>query len=218
MLPPSEAPLWVGHRWPMSPQDEMDFIADLKSTPGWEQDGDPTRDDIIMLLTCLRNGIHASDLVERFPGAKPGRLVSAWELLSRRIRTATTHLRRLLAQPDYQTADTSGPEAARILPEPVAHLVDVLHSDGVRSARRHAELISAKIDVAVQRASFTEQLLHGLSDTWAQSRSHLGKILYHPYRPCLWSDPYYLPSRPGALTPNRLQHLLDEIPAPGVRA
>jgi hypothetical protein len=206
--------VWPARHWPSSAPEETAFLAALEQAATGL---DPAqvlpfeRGDLTTVLNALRNGMHLDELVAVAPGVRPDRLLSAYRHIDTLRRRSVTSFVALCDRVDEHTTLEHGPHAALLMPVPTYRLIASLHDEP--GDRRDTERggIRAAVDAVVHEARRHEQdLCSGRVD--GDDAVRLGRVLYDPFGGGIWSNPYYLPDRVGALVPARVRDLLGERP------
>jgi hypothetical protein len=207
---------WRGRQSPCTAAEEQQLVADLEQMCAGEPVDEFERRDVTVLVTALRGGLTAAELVDQAPGAKPQRLLAAHRELDGR-RSLSEHAWRAIsidATPD--TFTTFAACAAELLPAVISHLTGYRH-DPVRL--RHAIADAAdQVNRTNRRVAVLERRLAESAARDPQRARELGTLLYDVYGQGAWSLPTFLPPRVGALVPLRLGALLGDDVAVGRRA
>jgi hypothetical protein len=199
--------LWPGRNWPAVAAEEAALIDELRR----RGDGPARfeRADATAVLNALRCGLDADDLLERAPGLRPWRLVAAWDHLEAARQRAVAAWEVIAEERSLNAIVDWAAAAAPLLEAPVRSM---LQTSGIRGE----DVVASRAERAVARvAAVTEQAAE-LEERLARCEPgdpvgvEIGRMLYDPYRPGVWSDPYFLPPRVGTLTPNRVADLLGE--------
>ena len=212
MPPPFVWHVWPAQGWPATAEQELCFVEDLRAA-AHDQVAQWSRPNITCLLGALRCGVTVETLMNALPGLVPAELLACYELLEYRRATAEAAWRQLVGEASAHSLAEHAEHAQVLLPVPVARI-----ATGATTMRGHGGfervVLSVATDVSAvgDRAHALERALAALGPGDPRGKI-LGAQLHHPLDPALWSDPYYLPSRVGALSPMRVADLLGERPA-----
>jgi hypothetical protein len=198
--------LWPGRGWPCTPAEEKALVA------AWESSGDVgivRRDAMIVIMGALRSGSSADEVRRITPGVSDGDLAASYRHLDRVRADAAAAFARMCHPADFDSFERDAAAAAALTPGPVGLLRRVAYTsglDGLREAGMHVQRRSAQV-----RAEADEVV-----STFATSPDPVsaGRLLFDPYTPGLWGDPYFVAERVGEITPVRVRMLLGE-PADG---
>lgn len=199
---------WPGRGWPLSSEEERQFRNDLEDS-GPAKKRKLSRPAITTLLGGLRGGLCLAELLRAAPGADPGELRHAYARLETLRSDAVASWEAIAQDPTVATLRAYAATASRLLGVPVRRLappMEVITDDLV--AHRLSRVL-AEIERAGARAHEVEQALSHFQVPSLEA-DELSRVLYDPYRPSLWGDPHFVPTRVGALTPVRVASLLDE--------
>lgn len=202
--------IWPGQHWPLTSEQEHRFVEDLTSRA--TDANTPVRDDVTVLLSMLRCGTDLDQALELAPGLQPQlpHLLGAYRLLASSLQTATAAWERSLSA-DSSDLGAHADRAARLLPAPVERLRSCAADP---TARRHtAEVLRERIAATVEQARTIEVQCAALPPP-SPAALKLGLQLFHPQIPGLYADPFYLPDRVSALSPTRVDSLLNGALAP----
>jgi hypothetical protein len=198
---------WPAERaWPASARDELAFVASLTTLCAGDRKLPYERADATVLITALRNGATAPEVLAWLPGVQAGAVLAAALDLELRLRAALAAWARLQAAPGVQALMREGSEVARILPAAVGELTRVMratHGAGVPLA---VAKISSRMSQIVREAAQIEALLDSERDPLMAVR--LGLQLCNPPGQSLWQEPLFLPDRIGQLSRVRVDGLL----------
>lgn len=209
--------LWPGRNWPCTAVEEAQFVEDLKakvdssSTVAVKRRSGAAfdRNDVTALMNSLRCGLTCDDLLTRAPGLKPDRLLHAYVEIDRlRAQSvaawdAIVEERTLEALVDWSAA------ASVLLSTPVRALLPAAATMDDEAMFERVQRIADRVAVVSARALTLEESLNAAVSPDPQAIA-VGRMLYDPYDPSVWGDPYFLPPRVGVLMPLRLADLLGE--------
>lgn len=199
----------VDRSWPASSSEEVAFVAHLADASSGESVRHD-RADVTVLVTALRNGAAAPEVLAWACGIRPGRLLAAYHDLERRRADAARAWRRIAAEPTTSTLATRGPDAARIVPAAVGQMTRVMRNTSAAGLPLAAAKLQARMDEAARTVAAVERQLAEERDFERACR--VGAQLFAPFAECLWAHPLFLPERVGQLSPQRVADLLDEDP------
>ena len=209
--------LWPARHWPSSKAEEEKLVSELTNL-------DPTpatfdRSDITAVLNVLRLGMTFAEVIQHAPGLRPGRLLGAYTYLEKERKTTSAAFVALLDSPSVGALESLAAPAARILPIPTFWLSSAIReadeSENQKIAEDAVHQIRYDIAAAVNRARIIEKKLASLATPDEEAREkavELGREIYDPYADSAWEHPFYLPTRVGALMPNRVADLIGETP------
>ncbi len=208
---------WGGRMWPCSEVEEVTFIADLRRRS--LSDGDDfDRRDVTALVTALRSGLSADDLLDSARGLKPARLIAAHHALDSRRLTAVEAWRAIVELGTIDAFEEHAPAAAAIMPAVVTQIMrdskraewpDVITTVASQVARATTEVLALEQHLASGAARGT------LSP--ARSRE-AGALLYNGHETGAWNRETFVPTRVTSLVPLRIAGLLGEQRAAGARS
>lgn len=197
---------WGGDCRIATAADEERFVADLARR--CDGPAPHRRSDVTAVLNALRGGLTVADLLDRAPGLRPERLISAHAALDAQRRSSVDAWNAIVASPDAATLAAHGPQAALLLPVPVERL------------RRVARLSPASLPDAtanaatlVERAaSIVRRIERALDDPdlGSEQARQLARQLFDQGAECAMAREDHLPERVGALTSTRVATLLRE--------
>lgn len=200
--------IWGGQGWPANADQEQQFVDDARAAAGdvtVDMD-DVTPIEVVCLMTALRVGATATQVLDRAPGLHPSHLVAAHTAIARRVRTARNAWTTIVENPTPETIDDAAADAAPLVGLLVTRLAavgaatpDLLIEEAARVAGRTLGLQKLSDDV--------ERRLAGLPVP-SEVGVNLGRQLFDPGRSCLWSSPMFVPVRVGQLSPVRVSDLL----------
>lgn len=209
--------LWPGRNYPCTAAEELQFVADLRdaaelSRPKGESKKRRQtidRGDITSLMNALRCGLSWGELTQRAPGLKAHRLLAAYDEVDR-LRLQSVNAWNALVEDGGLEAIVNWAQAAAVLMgTPVRRVQPGSHETDDYTLRERVIAVNDKVVATNRRAERIESILdEGRCN--AREAVELGRLLYDPYDPSLWADPYFLPTRVGALMPLRLADLLGE--------
>jgi hypothetical protein len=224
---PSRLPPWRycwhafnGRGWPLTAAEETVFAAELVQLADAAGGGGardvPSRDDFTVTLAALRCGITVSELFDTLPGANPAVLADAYRTLDERRAASAAAWETILADPDPDVVTAHRRAASLLAPVPVQLLYGSasIRSDDLvdRSDAEIAEWAESTLTEMARVHTLADEVEAALG--WFTPPSaegvELGRLLYDPQSPALWSEPYFVAPRVGALVPLRVAELLDE--------
>jgi hypothetical protein len=201
--------------WPLDADEERTFVRDLQR---WFGTGDlpaPTRDAVTNVLMVLRCGADMAHIARLMPGVCPGEMVAAYQQLETLRAAAVDAWTALLAAPSVELVEQHRQAAGSLMPVPLQMLLGsgALDGDAPQAHAEHLELWAQRTrDAFAATARDAAEIQEALA--WFAPPSaegvELGRLLYDPQSPALWSDPYFLPTRVGELVPLRIAALLGE--------
>ena len=209
--------LWPGRNWPCTAGEEVSFVAELrtlaqnlpaasskrKNTPAFD------RNDVTALMNALRCGLTSADLMSRAPGLKPARLVAAYDELDRLRRQSVAAWDAIVADRTLEALVDWSAAASVLLSSPVRALLPAAASMDDEAMFSRVQRIADRVVEVGERALVLEGQLNTAVAPDPQAVA-IGRMLYDPYDPSVWGDPFFLPPRVGALMPMRLADLLGE--------
>lgn len=207
---------WGGRMWPCSAVEEVTFIADLRRRSLSDADGFDRR-DVTALVTALRSGLSAEDLLDSARGLKPGRLIAAHHALDSRRLTAVEAWRTIVELRTIDAFEAHASVAAAIMPAVITQIVrdstradwtDVIGAIATQVARATTEVLALEQRLASGAAKGT------LSP--ARSRE-AGALLFNGHETGAWNRETFVPTRVTSLVPLRVAGLLGEPRASGAR-
>jgi hypothetical protein len=205
-----------GRGWPLTAGEERVFVNALKRAAGPVRDlAQPSREDITALLSMMRCGVGVDGLGEVLPGVVAGQLLAAHRELDAKLRTARRAWDAILSDPREEVVLQNGERASLLCPVPLQLLSgseQVLAEPGEVDDHEMQEWVAktaSEMGSVRNEASGIEEALGHFTRPSAEA-VELGRLLYDPRSPSLWSDPYFLPHRVGELAPVRVAALLGE--------
>ena len=207
---------WGGRMWPCSAVEEVTFIADLRRRSLGDAD-DFDRRDVTALVTALRSGLSADDLLDSARGLKPGRLIAAHHALDSRRVTAVEAWRTIVEIGTTEAFEAHATAASVIMPAVITQIArdakraewtDVIATVGAQVARATSEVLAVEQRLATGAANGT------LSP--ARSRE-AGVLLYNGHETGVWNRETFVPTRVTSLVPLRIAALLGEQRAVGAK-
>lgn len=207
---------WAGASRPSTMIEEHRFVARLVDLAEEEASDafDPnvvtwSRRDVTAVVTALRGGIEADELLRQAPGLRPERLVAAHRAVEARRRVAERAWAAIVADPTPGHLAAHGDAVAMLLPVVVARLED--------QARHGESHLVAAVDAASTRIERLREMTRAVEDWLAGPASGaapgIAELLDDLDGPGLWGHDHFLAPRVGALVPSRLAALLGERPA-----
>lgn len=196
---------WKDAGPPATPAHEHAFVADLRLAA--TDSGRPHRRmDTTTVLNALRGGLTLDRLLDIVPGLQPDRLLGAYAALEARRAASERAWSAIIADPSPDVLAQHAPEAARLLPAPVASLVEV-------AVESTGELGDA-VDVAARAVRAVQSRIRRLEweldhPSGTEPSPSLVELRFDHIR-CAYADDSHLPARVGALVPVRAAALLTE--------
>lgn len=207
---------WNGPGRPASAAEERRFVvrltdlAEQVTSEAFDPDGTGwTRRDVTAVVTALRCGLSADELLERAPGLVPGRLVAAHRAVEALRRGSERAWNQLVGEPNHVRLVELGPAVAALLPVVAARLVEQARHGAAQLARA----VASEAEQVARVGGIARDV-----EAWVVSDSATpgaGDLLYGDGEPGLWDHDHFLPPRVGALVPSRLAALLGERSAGG---
>lgn len=197
---------WDGDCRIATATDEERFVADLAGR--CDGPAPHRRSDVTAVLNALRGGLSVAELLERAPGLRPERLISAYDELDAQRRSSVAAWHAIVASPDVVTLATHGPQAALLLPVPVERLRRVARLSPVS-----LQDAAASAAVLVERAgTIVRRIERALDDPELGSEQawHLARQLFDQGGECAMARADHLAERVGALTSTRVATLMGE--------
>lgn len=204
---------WSGPGVPSTAADEQVFVDELRRMAG-RKTATYERPDLTVLMTALRSGLPATDLLGQAPGIDPRRLLAAYRDLEARRSLAETAWYAIANEPSPRMFDLLRNSAASLLPVLIG---------GLASDRADEDLFTMRLSNAVDAVATTTvrvlALEARLGDALDPSRRReLGAALYNIRGGSAWDTPSYLPVRVGSLMPARVDRLIgDAVDGPKPR-
>lgn len=211
--------VWAGARnFPMTADEETRSIAELRAIAASQpsprrrpQLDDPSdrRGYLTAVLNVLRSGADWPAVFDLCPGLLASELVAEYDRAAGLLAAGRAAWDAIAANPSTETIEEHGPAASRVAGSTL-RMIARATTDSVR-AELVAERRAAELDATI-RVVRLERLLKVLrrSPSNRALAIEVGRIMYDPYGTCLWSDPSFVPSRVGQLTPARVKELLAE--------
>jgi hypothetical protein len=215
--------LLPGRHWPMLPEQEIAFVAELEKRAGGKKPR-PKRDDLTMLLSALRCGTDAQQLFDHAPGTNPAALLACYRWVDRMRKSSADAWQAIERTPSMAAVQHHAPEAVKLLPIPVRRIVATL--DGINAGHHHSSQLAeavAEASAQVRRVAVRahgleaelERVWHHNPDKLTVSQTQhvtreLGERLYDPLAPGIYGDAYFLADRVSTLSPMRVRDLLGE--------
>ena len=212
---------WGSTGRPATAAEQARFIAHLRNVVE-DQGADAVsyeRQHVTSLVTALRNGLTAAQMLQMTPGLRPAALLAAHDDLEARRRTSAAAWQTIVECPDQATVAEFGPVAAVLLPVIVVHL-------GALPLRRRTDAPQLRatilgIDNEVRRTVETTMLLEERLDAGGLAEAQeaqVGEMLYDAFGEGAWSLSTFLAPRVGTLVPARVASLLGEERSDRTRA
>ena len=209
--------LWPGRNYPCTAAEDAPFVKDLregadKSRPKAESKKRRVavdRGDITSVLNSLRCGLTYEELAKRAPGLKAHRLLAAYEEVDRLRLQSVTAWEELCSDGGLESIVNWSQAASVLMGTPVRRVSPNSSEVADKTLREQVRIVQEKVTAVGKRAERVEAILDEKRCS-AREAVELGRLLYDPYDPSLWADPYFLPKRVGALMPLRLADLLGE--------
>lgn len=220
MSSPQFAHPWPGRAWPASADEERRFVTELRRAAEDRRTVAvrlPVRRrkafdrvDLTLVLTALRAGAPWALVATIAPGARPERMVSAYDHLDGALAASRASWNTLVAAGragDVETVQACADAAGLLLPGPVGRVVSVAASTPA--------ILPECVDVEVSAIESTRKIAEQVSEAIFAARnpleaSLLARHLFDPVFPCLTQHPSFLPERVAELYPLRVVDLLGE--------
>lgn len=209
--------LWPGRNYPATASEEEEFVRAMRTaadttrpkSEGRKKKQVVDRGDITSVVNALRCGLSFQELTQRAPGLKPHRLLDAYEEIDRLRAQSVEAWLNLVEEASLEGIVNWANAAAVLMGTPVRRVQPSSAGVDDSTIAEQVRLCHEKVLGTCRRAERVEQILN---EGRVQPREavELGRLLYDPYDPSLWGDPYYLPTRVGTLMPLRLADLLGE--------
>ena len=204
---------WISRAWPCTAGEEQAFVDGLCTrAPAAPAAGGFDRRDVTALVTALRSGLTAAELLDQARGLRPQRLLAAHSHLEGARRAAQDAWKSLVRTPTPASLAHVAPVAAMLLPAIISHLEAIAHRAPDELARS-VRLADAEIARTAQSVVELESRLDACTAPSDRGRA-IGSLLFDAYGDGAWSLATFLPTRVGTLVPLRLAALLGEE-APG---
>ena len=200
--------VWPGQWWPMLPEQETEFVVKMtEAAKGRATKFD--RDDVIALMNALRCGTPWETFVEVAPGAKPARMLGAYNYLETRRQESRQAWINIEEEPSAMVIRTNAATAARLLPTPVHRVLAALEMSSHQSLAEATADAAAQIQKMHVIARGIERELAGI-EAGAAYGIELGTKLHAPHMPGIFSSSFFLADRLTAVSSTRLAALLGE--------
>lgn len=208
--------LWPARNWPLTADEEEQFVDDLRVRCRSRRRGKSgtarrtaQRADTTSLLNALRCGLSCDELFEHAPGLSPKLVLSAYEDLDAKRRQSAEAFEQIIEHRTLEALVDWSQQASVLMAVAVRRMtpagaVPDDEAVAVRIARVLVEVERVRAEAESIEAELADR---GAPDAYAVE---LGRCLYDPYDPALWSDPFYVPQRVGDLVPLRVADLLGE--------
>jgi hypothetical protein len=198
---------WAGRGWPCTASEESQLLADLRAVAGADASSSsdsPTRRSSTALVTALRCGVGADELLARAPGLLPVALLAAHRDLDHRRRVAVAAWEALVGDASADALARHADAAAPLL----AVLVGRLRRVAAQGGDLHRAATEAAADVArtAGHVALIEAVLERRLPGSAEA-SALGARLLDADGTGAWAAATYLPTRVGTLVPLRVAAL-----------
>jgi hypothetical protein len=196
---------WKNTGRPATPAREHAFVADLRFVA--TDSGRPHRRmDTTAVLNALRGGLTLDQLLEIVPGLQPDRLLGAYAALEAKRAASERAWSAIVEDPTPDVLAQHAPAASRLLPAPVASLVEI--------AAASAGGLGDAVDVAARAVRAVQTRIRRLEweldhPSGTEPSPSLDELRFDHIR-CAYADGSYLPTRVGALMPARAAALLSE--------
>ena len=194
--------LWPGRGWPLDPDEERKLIGQWRRGGG---SGQVRRDALIVILGGLRCGATAAQLRRMAPTLTDADLAASYDHLETLRQRAATHFDRMCTAGTEAGLRRHARGAAVLCPAPSVLLRRALRTSGLDGALAAAARVRSRSEQVRREA---DEVMAGLSG--ATDPVEAGRLLFDPYTPGLWGDPYFVARRVGELTPVRVRMLLGE--------
>lgn len=196
---------WVTRNWPALEEEEGNLAVTLAS----KNVGTSTfeRGDITLILDMLRTGAEISEVQKLLPGLQISSLAVAYNHLESLRSVSVNAWLSLRAKPSVDFFEQQRDSINLLFPLFVK-ILDDAESLGKENFINAVRIIGLRNDDLKEK---TELIEHKLRQRLPDHEAEIEAIvLYNPYQPGLWGDPYYIPLRVGTLSPLRVRQLLAE--------
>ena len=205
--------VWEGRSWPMLPEEEVQFVSDLKNRVNQDSIGKKPsnttfdRGDVTTVVNALRCGVTAQSLLLQAPGLSPSRLLAAYTKLNKSRLESVKAWESILEEKTIDSLLANKMKAQRIMPIALNRLLVSSQQSGVRGLMETCDSVQRASSSINQTAVELEEILRSVRHV---DRVMLGCKLYNPYEPSIWGDIFYMPERVTTLMPVKITDLLQE--------
>lgn len=198
---------WASARgYHYSPSEETEFISSLSAAPAVTdkraRKSLTDRQLMSLVLTMLRDGSSMEDMAAAAPNLEASDVVYAHTMIAEQLVSANQAWENIVADP--ASFEDNRMEAYRVLPHVVNHIAE--HPQG-----HHAALVgqlNRKVQETTVQINQVEDKMCSTGDIAEKINLHYSLARADSR---LWDDGFFLPSRPGQLTPTRLSFVLGEV-------
>ena len=192
---------WISRAWPCTARDEQAFVRHMTELAGRAPGASARYDrrDVTALVTALRSGLSAAELLEQARGLRPERLLAAHAHLDGARVAAADAWRTLVRTPTPAALLHVAPVAAMLLPAIVSQLEAIAHR-APGDLARSVQLADAEIARTSARIVELEERLDTCTPPSDRGRA-IGSLLFDAYGDGAWSLSTFLPDRVGTLVP-----------------
>jgi hypothetical protein len=199
--------IWPGQQLPFTLEEERAFLRDLEAAVA--RPSRPSRDDVTVLLSILRNGCSLDQACAFAPGLSLPALLGAYRRLEKSRSSSVDAWVRIAKKPTPATWAADCKQAYKIMPVVIDR---IRYSDPCKDAKtlaREVRAVSERIDDVAATAIELESLVRSFPPTHPRTLE-LAPVLFSPHSNCLYADPFYIPNRISSLSPTRVADLLGE--------
>ena len=169
------------------------------------------RDDVTLLINALRCNLTAQELTKFAPGVKPLAVVAVYEKLNRLLlraqRDAIVMLSTSGGSPKFSSELLNA--GSVLLPVPATRINTAYELESYEGAEAVRIKIKETVERVQKHVDDVENWLDEHGSSSSSTGATVGNLLYHPNRDCMWSSPFFLPSRVGQLSSRRLSRLIE---------
>jgi len=205
--------VWPGPGWPATSSNESALIFGLIQMGGRavKKSSAIDRDDVTLLINALRCNLTAQELMRYAPGIKPLAIVDVHEKLNRLLLRAQRDAILMLTTPADSPKFSSELITAGsvLLPVPATRITTAHELESPAGAEAVRSKIMASVERVQKHVDEVESWLDEHGATSSSVGAVVGNLLYHPNRDCMWSSPFFLPTRVGQLNSRRLARLIE---------
>ncbi len=198
---------------------EEDAFVDTLVGMGAKVSGPCERHHATTILNALRLGVPAEAVLDFLPGISASNLLNAYQWLTGKVdavNDAWTAVLDAAATGEQELtveALTEVGEHLPAVPTSVAARAKASPTSAIDIQERLSQAINevdAEMAAMHRAADDVESLLSHATDVLDADKGYeVGRALYHPYSPCLWSAGLYLPRRTGEVVPVMAARILD---------
>lgn len=198
---------WSVRNWPSLADEESAFVDRLSKGRGKGRAVE--RDDYTLLMISLRSGLTFNELITLVPYVDTKTLHRAYMRLEGTRALTEEAWSAIAASPDEETFLRNETQASVLLPLVIHRIKGSIAACGYQTLPMVVEQAASKIALQESQSRQIEESLASVKSLPALAVEK-GIMLYNPYTPGVWGDPYYLPTRVGTLSPVRIRAILGE--------